>query len=956
MHAAAAAATSTTAVARVRGRAAPPPRHRATTPRAAAAASSGDGDVDGDDDDSDARAVKPATAARRVVRRATKDATMEPAPGRKVARASTTSATTKTTTKATTQASAATPKVRKVRKLTADARGNTAKARQVISTERREREAAALERFIKLKGRVTEKASPFAEQGTDERRVQDQLNEQTIMKHSGEAAGERLRRLFAERRQRGLGMVRDRFNDAAPDLDQSSSLSTFGASDAVDSLLESSADVAEQNRRIKEGYSESSLGVNNSIDPFKLAPGEYVVHRKYGIAQFLGHKVLPQETSNGDTKNVAFLFLKYADATAKISPESSRRLLYRYCSPGGLVKPPKLNKLNDKTTWQQREIRTEATIRRLVVNQMCIYLQRLQSVRDPYPDADEEEKAKFAASFPFTLTPDQATAIAEIETDLKQDAPMDRLVIGDVGFGKTEVAMRAMFQVVSAGGGVFMMAPTTVLAKQHAANLAARFRPLGYNVALLNRHVGMKKQDAILNDFRDGKIDIIVGTHKLINLDEEMYKKLKLLVIDEEQRFGVKHKDQISALKAEVDVLTLSATPIPRTLHMAMAGFRDASLVQTPPPERRPINTILAPINDVDIRHAIKHELARNGQIYYIVPRINMMREAVDRLNRMFPDLSIMTAHGQMGGESLDAAMEAFSNGEADCLIATTIVESGLDIPNCNTIIIENVQFFGLASLYQLRGRVGRAGRQAYAYMFYSSEDSELTPQAQERLAALEECCGLGEGFRLSERDMGIRGVGTMFGEKQSGDVDSIGADLYLELLYKQLQRIDKLRIKSVAPDDVMVGTGGYEFGITPFYIATTEASDQIKATVDQMSFAEESQHVLALIKSTFGEPDESSLTCLYAREMKILAGELGIHGILLDNPRDPVIDLITDATIMVKELLVEGVDGLYELEIIDTGIRLPTMTEMSIHNKVMYTVKVLRSIAQSIPSFVKYL
>jgi len=787
----------------------------------------------------------------------------------------------------------------------------------------------------------------------DEKNIEAQLSERHSVSPGGESAGERLRRLFAERRAKGMGLVRDKFNDAS--LGTLSTI-TGDSETVVEDSLESAAEIVERNRRIREGYEEASFGVNNSIDPFKLTPGEFIVHRKYGIGQFLGHKVLPQEMPNGDVKSVAFLFLKYADATAKISPDASRRLLYRYCSPGGLVKPPKLNKLNDKTTWTERERRTEATIRRLVVNQMCIYLQRLQCVRPPYPEADEETKAKFASGFQFKLTPDQGTAIAEIETDLKQDAPMDRLVIGDVGFGKTEVAMRAMFQVVSAGGGVFMMAPTTVLAKQHAANLAARFRPLGYNVALLNRHVAGKKQEEILNDFREGKVHIVIGTHKLINLDDTTYKKLKLLVIDEEQRFGVKHKDQISALKAEVDVLTLSATPIPRTLHMAMAGFRDASLVQTPPPERRPINTILAPLNEADIRRAIEYELSRKGQIYYIVPRISMMQDSIERLNRMFPDLQIMTAHGQMGGESLDAAMEAFSNGEADCLIATTIVESGLDIPNCNTIIIENVQFFGLASLYQLRGRVGRAGRQAYAYMFHTTDESELTPQAQERLAALEECCGLGEGFRLSERDMGIRGVGTMFGEKQSGDVDSIGADLYLELLYKQLQRIDNLRIKTVAPDDVRLATGGYEFGITPFYIATTEASDEVKAVIDSMTTPDSSTELLTLLKSTFGEPDESSLTCLFAREMQILAGELGIQGIVLDNPHEPVIDLVTDASIMAKELLAEGVVGLYEIELIDTGLRLPTMSDLSIHNKVMYTVKVLRSIVRSIPSFVKYL
>jgi len=882
--------------------------------------------------------VPKASPSRRVARRAPKTKTTEEggATGG-AARAKTTKTTTTTRT-------------RKVRKLSSEVKEAAASSsRQVISVERREREAIALKKFTEAKARVLKGAD------TLEGLVRGGGESTTANVQSGEAAGERLKRLFAERRARGLASVKSKFNDmASPGADVN--FDSSDKSEMVDSMLESAAEVEEQNRRAREGYSESSLGVNNSIDPFKLVPGEYVVHRKYGIGQFLGHKVLPIENENGDVKSVPFLFLKYADATARITPESSRRLLYRFCSPGALVKAPKLNKLHDKKSWEEREQKTEATIRRLVVNQMVVYLQRLQCVREPYDLPDPTLSKQFADSFPYTLTPDQTTAIEDIGKDLQQDSPMDRLVIGDVGFGKTEVAMRAMFHVAITGGGVFMLAPTTVLAKQHAANLAARFRPLGLNVELITRHITGSKQNKILDDFKSGQVNIVVGTHKLVNLDESYYNNLKLLVIDEEQRFGVKHKDQISALKAEVDVLTLSATPIPRTLHMAMSGFRDASLVQTPPPERRPINTILAPINDDDIRKAIEHELARNGQIYYIVPRINMIRDAVERLNRMFPDLQIMTAHGQMGGDTLDEAMESFSNGEADCLIATTIVESGLDIPNCNTIIIENVQFFGLASLYQLRGRVGRAGRQAYAYMFHTSDSAELSPGAQERLIALEECCGLGEGFRLSERDMGIRGVGTMFGEKQSGDVDGIGADLYLELLYKQLQRIDHLRIQTIHADDVRVGTGGYEFGVTPFYIATTEASDEVKSTIDSIVGHDDIEQLLELMRDTFGDPDESTRTCLAAREMQILAGDLGIQGIVLDNPLEPVIDLMTDASIMVKELLVEGIATTYDVEVIDNGLRLPTMTDMTIHSKVMYTVKVLRGITRSIPSFVKYL
>ena len=280
-----------------------------------------------------------------------------------------------------------------------------------------------------------------------------------------------------------------------------------------------------------------------------------------------------------------------------------------------------------------------------------------------------------------------------------RDTPMDRIVVGDVGFGKTEVAMRAIFRVFAGGGQVFVLAPTTVLAKQHAATIAARFRPFGAGVELMTRNVKESERKEVMARWKRGETQVIVGTHSLLNLEPEMYGRLKMLVIDEEQRFGVKHKDQISALKASVDVLTLSATPIPRTLHMAIAGFRDASLVTTPPPQRRPINTVLATYDATVVREAVQAELERDGQVFYVVPKIGMMEEANKRLKSLFPNLRVMQAHGQMKGEQLDSAMDEFASGHADVLLCTTIVESGLDIPNVNTIIIEEVQQFGLASL-----------------------------------------------------------------------------------------------------------------------------------------------------------------------------------------------------------------------------------------------------------------
>ena len=495
------------------------------------------------------------------------------------------------------------------------------------------------------------------------------------------------------------------------------------------------------------------------------------------------------ESANEGTQNKPFLFLKYQDATAKISPEASRRLLYRFCSPGGLVKPPKLNKLNDKSTWDLRERKTEATIRRLVVNQMVVYLQRLQCVREPYPLPDPERAKQFDASFPFTLTPDQTSAIQEITEDLQQDAPMDRLVIGDVGFGKTEVAMRAMFHVASSGGGVFMMAPTTVLAKQHAANLAVRFRPLGINVELVTRHIQAAKQNTIFDDFRDGKVQIIVGTHKLVNLEQEYYKQLRLLVIDEEQRFGVKHKERFKEMFHLIDVLTLSATPIPRTLQLSLSGVRELSIIETPPINRLAIRTYVTEFDPVVVREALLRETYRGGQSFFVVPRVADIPEIEEFLSNEVPEVTFDVAHGQLSATELDTRMNAFYDGKVNVLVSTSIVESGIDVPTANTIIVYRSDMFGLSQLYQIRGRVGRAKVRAYAYLT-TKPGKRLTRVAQKRLRVLGNIDTLGAGFNIASQDMDIRGAGNILGEEQSGNVREVGYELYQSMLEEAVSKI----------------------------------------------------------------------------------------------------------------------------------------------------------------------
>ena len=838
-----------------------------------------------------------------------------------------------------------------------------------------------------------------------------------------EKASDRLRRLFTERRQRGMRAVKRSFNQGE-DKTKLDAMATMSANivDVEKTKLRSSdskkqdglkelmhnADVRdaldeigyalEANNRVLEGYNDSTHGLaNNSIDPFKLVAGEYVVHRKYGIGKFLGMRSINHEdgeTGRNEGIRKVFLFIQFADDTAKIEPKKASMQLYRYASPGAQVKPPRLSKLYDKLgSWEAKEAQMQKQIRDLVVHQMCVYLQRLQCVRAPYKVPEPNEEAKFAEGFRFELTPDQKIAIEDINEDMTRDTPMDRIIVGDVGFGKTEVAFRAMSRACFSGKNSFILAPTTVLAKQHAANVAARFRHLGVEVNLLTRHVKAKEQKEILESFikRDsGKPQIIVGTHGLLNLPTEVYDDLDLLIIDEEQRFGVRHKDQISALKATVDVLTLSATPIPRTLHMAVSGFRDASLVQTPPPERRPIRTNLLPMDEDKIREAIEYEINRGGQIYYIVPRIMMMGESRKRLFGILPNLRVIEVHGQMDGDTLDAVMDEFSNGEADVLLCTTIVESGLDIPNCNTIIIEEVQSFGLASLYQLRGRVGRADRQAHAWMFYGQDPESLNEKAKERLLALEESCGLGEGFKLAERDMSIRGVGTLFGEKQSGEVDSVGADLYLELLYSQLQRVEMMRLKACLPgevkiihkmlvlddknpdieDDIMLVTTEVrestdDLSISPAYIAMDKARRTAENIVFKAKTAREFSVASHCLLKHFGEVTDSFTSCaLLEREIAYAAAELGVKEIIAVSSdvknRAGYIDCIIDLPVEVKDMLVTGMDERFQGDVLttDDGIRIlgKKKESQSKADILLLAVMSLRRISEGVPAFVKYL
>ena len=530
---------------------------------------------------------------------------------------------------------------------------------------------------------------------------------------------------------------------------------------------------------------------SRTVDPGKMQPGDFVVHRNHGIGKFLK---LEKLALGGESRD--YLVVQYADGLLRVAADQLGSLgRYRASSD----KPPELNRMGG-TAWTRAKERAKKAIRKVAVDLVKLYAERHKAPGFAYP-ADGPWQHELEDSFPYEPTPDQVKAIADVKRDMEQAQPMDRLVCGDVGFGKTEVAIRAIFKAVTAGKQVAMLAPTTVLAQQHWRSLSERFAPYPVKVSLLNRFRTASERKTILEGLREGTVDVVVGTHQLLSKGTG-FQQLGLLVVDEEQRFGVNQKEKIKALRKDVDVLTLSATPIPRTLYMSLSGVREMSLITTPPPLRRPIKTHLAALDEEAVRSAIRQELDRGGQVFYVVPRVEGIEDVAAQLRAMVPGLKLLVAHGQMAEGELESAMVAFNAGEADLMLCTTIVESGLDIPRVNTILIEDAHKFGLAQLYQLRGRVGRSGIQAHAWLFYPG-DASLSEAARQRLRAIQEFAQLGSGYQLAMRDMEIRGVGNLLGVEQSGQMEVIGFDLYMEMLQECLAEIQGQDIPKV--DDTQI-------------------------------------------------------------------------------------------------------------------------------------------------------
>jgi len=485
-----------------------------------------------------------------------------------------------------------------------------------------------------------------------------------------------------------------------------------------------------------------------------------------------------------------------------------------------------------------------------------------------------------------TPTTDQLKAVQDVKRDMESDRPMDRLVCGDVGFGKTEVAIRAIFKAVTAGKQVALLAPTTILTQQHYHTLKERFAPYPIQVGLLNRFRTAEERRDIQRRLATGELDVVVGTHQLLGKGVT-FRDLGLLVVDEEQRFGVNQKEKIKSLRTQVDVLTLSATPIPRTLYMGLSGIREMSLITTPPPSRRPIKTHLAPYDPETVRSAIRQELDRGGQVFYVVPRVEGIEELAASLREMVPGGRLAIAHGQMDESELEPTMLTFSNGEADILVCTTIIESGLDIPRVNTILIEDSHRFGLGQLYQLRGRVGRAGIQAHAWLFYPKQRT-LTETARQRLRAIQEFTQLGSGYQLATRDMEIRGVGNLLGAEQSGQMEAIGFDLYMEMLEESLREIRGQEIPQV--DDTQIDLNLTAF-IPSDYIPDLDQKMSAYRAIAATKSKQELNQIAAEWSDRYGPIPTAADQLLRVMELKHLAKKLGFSRIKPESKQHVIIE-----------------------------------------------------------------
>jgi transcription-repair coupling factor (superfamily II helicase) len=593
-----------------------------------------------------------------------------------------------------------------------------------------------------------------------------------------------------------------------------------------------------------------------------LRTGDYVVHEDHGIGKLLGFET---KTVAGVTRD--YLHLAFRGDDRLYVPHEQLGKVSRYIGADSAV--PALSKLGGKA-WDNLKARARASVRELAGELLALYAQRQRAAGIPY-DLRSDWLERLESEFPYRETPDQQNAIEAVKEDLETPRPMDRLVCGDVGFGKTEVAIRAAFAVVVNGKQVLMLAPTTILAEQHWNTFRNRFRDFPIRVEMISRFRRPSEVKQALRDFSEGKVEVLIGTHRILSRDV-IPKELGLVILDEEQRFGVAQKELLRSLRLEVDVLTLSATPIPRTLHMSLSGLRDISIIETPPEGRRPIRTTVSEYDEELVKHALEREHERGGQSFYLHNRVETIEEAAQKLQQLCPGLRILVAHGQMRERDLEEKMHAFLRGDADVLVSTTIIESGLDIPQANTLVVERADTLGLSQLYQIRGRVGRSDVTAHAYLFYP-DMSELTPEARARLATLADHTELGAGFAIAMRDLEIRGAGNLLGDEQSGHVAALGFELYVELLAEAVAELSGERRVAARPVRVDARVDAY---VPADYISSEALKIDLHRRLALSESEEELRELQAATEDRFGPLPEPVENLFSIQEAKLKLAQLG--------------------------------------------------------------------------------
>ena len=611
---------------------------------------------------------------------------------------------------------------------------------------------------------------------------------------------------------------------------------------------------------------------SEAIDSFvDLSAGDYVVHVNYGIGRYHG---LQRMRVLGNERD--YIDLEFGGEEHVYLPIEQVNLIQRYVGKEG--RAPKLDRIGGKA-WDARKAKVRKSVEELAERLVHLYARRKQAQGTAF-ETDTDWQAQFEAGFPFQETDDQIRCIEEVKADMEAPSPMDRLVCGDVGFGKTEVALRAAFKAVMGGRQVAVLTPTTILAEQHFETFGERFGAFPARVEMLSRFRSKQEQRAVVEAVAAGAVDVVVGTHRLIQKDVK-FKNLGLLVIDEEQRFGVKHKERLKELKTNIDCLTLTATPIPRTLHMSLTRIRDMSIITTPPQNRLPIETFIQEFDEELVADAVRKELARRGQVFYLHNRVRSIREVRGFLTRLLPEASIDFAHGQMDERELEEVMHRFVGGEFEVLVATSIIENGLDIPNVNTIVIDRADMFGIAQLYQLRGRVGRSDKPAYAYLFYPKERA-LSELAMKRLRIISDFTDLGAGFKVAMKDLEVRGAGNLLGGEQSGDILAVGYDMYVRLLDQAIAALNaggKGRGVDLEAPDVYLELeyAGY---IPDDYISEPVVKMEVYKKISGVTSAAELEHVHGELTDRFGPLPDVVLSLLSIAEIRIACRRLAVSSL----------------------------------------------------------------------------